>query len=144
VCNGIDPIDDDELLYRRVPLSQNWYDFDSQELNAQAFAPNKNRDTTGLSVSRAKYKSLEDAARGQPGKSYLVAIVRAGDLARAGIQVVPRPGDGADFDPAHAELLELNAGNYKSTETLERMRKLSCELCLGVEGPFQTPNVTNQ
>ena len=37
-------------------------------------------DVTGLSVSRAKYKSIQDAAKGLRGKAYYVAVLRAGDL----------------------------------------------------------------
>ena len=88
--DGIEPITDDELLYRRIPASMGWYSA-SAGLSPQAFAPHATNDITGLSVSRAKYKSIQAAAKGRPGKSYYVAILRAGDLRQRGIQVVPRP-----------------------------------------------------
>ena len=60
----------------------------------------------------------------------------AGDLRQKGIAVVPRPETPTGNDPAHAELPDLNAGNYKSDETLERQRLLAEELYLKVKGPF--------
>ena len=127
--NGTEPIADQELLYRRVPLA--WYSADTG-LDPQAFAPHKIHDATGLSVSRDKHKSIEDAAKGRPGKSYYVAVLLAGDLQRHGIQVVPRPRPN---DPGHAELPDLNAANRKANRTLE-IERLLAELCLRVEGPF--------
>lgn len=127
--NGLDPIADDELLYRRVPLS--WYDA-ATGLNDQAFAPHKERDKTGLSVTRAKYKTINDAAKGTPGKSYYIAVLRAGDLRNAGIEVEPRPG--VD-DPGHTELPQLNAQTCKDDITLERQRALK-QLCVDIAGPF--------
>jgi hypothetical protein len=126
-------IADDEVLYRRVPASTGWYSPESGLLNPQAFAP-RTDDTSGLSVSRGKYKSIEDAAKGRPGKSYYVAVLRAGDLRQQDIAVEPRP---RSDDPGHSELPDLNAGNRKTTETLERQRVL-VSLCLRVEGPFAT------
>jgi hypothetical protein len=137
VSDGIEPIADDELLYRRVPAAAQpqRYDPIRRQLSDQAFAPHKLYDSTGLSVSRAKYKQLEEAAKGQPGKSYYVAVVRAGDLRQHGIEVEARPHPD---DPGHAELPQLNAGNYKDSVTLERQRVL-VTLCLSVEGPHTTP-----
>lgn len=140
--NELDPIADDEVLYRRVSASAvpQQYDPATGSLGDQAFAPHKIMDVSGLSISRAKFKSLEEAALGRPGKSYFVAVLLAGDLRQRGIEVVPRPElpDG-QFDPAHAELPDLNAANRKEDITLERQRILAHELCLRVEGPFHTP-----
>jgi len=133
VDNGTEPIADDELLYRRVPASTGWYDPATGLLNPEAFAPHKTHDVTGLSVSRAKFKSIEEAAKGRPGKLYYVAVLRAGDLRRIGIEVVPRA---QPDDPAHAELPDLNSGNRKADETLERQRLMAEELRPRVEGLF--------
>lgn len=126
-----EPIADDEVLFRRVPASTGWYSPETG-LKTEAFAPHKTDDSTGLSVSRNKYKTVEEAARGRPGKSYYVVILRAGDLRKQGIAVEPRPLPG---DPGHAELPELNSRNRKTSETLERQRIL-VRLSLGVAGPF--------
>lgn len=129
--DGTEPIADEELLYRRVPASMGWYN-PVTGLNPQAFAPRKD-DSAGISVSREKYKSIEDAAKGQAGKMYYISVLRAGDLRRNGIEVVPEPHPG---DCGHAELPDLNAANRKADKTLELQRLLAQELCVRVEGPF--------
>lgn len=128
---GTEPIADEELLYRRVSERSGWYSRKTG-LNAEAFAPHKQNDITGLSVARGNYKSIEQSAQPKPDRPYYVAVLRAGDLRHKGIQVVPRPILG---DPGHAELPELNAGNRKSDRTLE-LQRILVELCLRVEGPF--------
>ena len=127
-----EPIAHEELLYRRVPESMGWYS-PGVVLNSQAFAPRPD-DLTGPSISRAKYKSIQDAAKGVRGKAYYVAVLRAGDLRQAGIQVRPDPRPG---DPGHAELPDLNSANRKENRTLELQRVLAEQLCLWVEGPFR-------
>ena len=131
MANGHEPIADDELLYRRVPVT--WFHHSTGLPLHDAFGPNKNRDLTGLSLSRARYKTAEQAALSQqPGKQYYVAVLRALDVRQAGMRIDPRPT--AD-DPSHCEIPDLRADNYKETITLERQRRL-VELCLRVEGPF--------
>lgn len=125
---GAEPVADDELLFRRIPLV--WYQ--NGLLSHQAFAPHKVNDTTGLSVSRAKLTSIHDAARGRFGRSYFIAVFRAKDLRKHGIEVVPRP---LPDDRAHAEFPDLRADNRKAEETLQR-QQLLVELCTRVEGPF--------
>ena len=129
-----DPIADDEILFRRVPVSQGWYSLETGILLPEAFQPHAKNDTTGLSVARKKYKTAKEAAKGRPGKSYFVVKLRAGDLRRLGIAVEPRP---LDNDPGHAELPDLNSGNRKTTSTIERQHVLA-KNHLGVEGPFVT------
>ena len=134
--SDIDPIEDDELLFRRVlPI---WYEPETGVLNPQAFHPNKH-DVTGISISRQKFTLIKEAARGR-GKVYFVAVLLAGDLRQRGIKIVPRPElpDG-QYDLSHAELPEINASNRREDLTLERERILAEKLCLRVEGPFLTP-----
>jgi hypothetical protein len=129
----VDPIADDEVLCRRIPASTGWYGPSrSPPLEPEAFRPNKN-DTHGLSVSRQKYKSVEQAARGQPGKTYFVALLRAGDIRAAGMEVVPRP---LPDDPGHAEIPELTYDTRKSKLAIEWRTRLAGELCLYIEGPL--------
>lgn len=59
-----DPVEDDELLYRRIPVANNWYSENS--LSPQAYGPHKDRDQTGLSLFRARFVSIETVARGRP------------------------------------------------------------------------------
>src|SRR5262245_18616018 len=132
--DGTEPIDDDEVLYRRIPVSQGWYDTGtSPNPSPQAFRP-RDDDATGLSLVRGgPYNSVEQAAKGPSKKGYFVAILRAGDLRRRGIQVVPRPVEGIS---GHAEIESLTTSNRDTDEALGMMAALAHELCLGVEGPF--------
>lgn len=132
---GAEPIADDELLYRRIPASLNLYDPSAELfLLPDAFRPNAS-DTTGLSLYRSKYKSIEDVARGREGKTYYVAVLRAGDLRAAGIAIVPRPLEG---DPGHVELPGLTYENRKSDRPIEWKSLLALKLCIKVEGPFHS------
>ena len=138
MADGLEPVADDELLYRRVSEASEWYDPATGELSPQAFAPHKTEDQTGLSVSRSKYKTPEQAGVGRPGKTYFVAVLRAGEVKSAGIAVEPRPHVPGGYDPGHAELPDLNSQNRGADDTLERQRKL-VELCIEIKGPFETP-----
>ncbi len=124
-----EPIADDELLYRRVPVSKGWYD--ANGLSPEAFDPRLD-ELSGISVYRAKLMSIEDAARGKSKKGYWVAVLRAGDLRNQGIKVVPRP---EPDDPGHAELPDLTCENRLTIPAQECKLRLS-QLCLRVEGPF--------
>jgi hypothetical protein len=127
---GTEPIADDELLYRRVPVSKEWYS-PEKGLSPEAFDPLES-DVTGISVSRAKYKSVEDAAKGKSKKGYYVAVLRAVDLRTVGIEIQPQP---LPDDPGHAELPQLRYDNRTDEELLERKNRLA-DLPIRVEGPF--------
>ncbi len=132
---GNAPIADDELLLRRIPASTGW--IDDKGVSSLAFRPNRN-DGTGLSISRAEpFKTVKQAARGRPGKSYYVAVLRAGDLRRAGIEVRPAP---LPDDPGHAELPDLTYQDRKTDDALQWADLLANELILSVEGPFASPS----
>jgi len=131
VGDEADPISDDELLYRRIPVNLGWYSLEGG-LTAGAFGPHRKNDQTGLSLSRSKYKSIEEAAKGQPEKAYYVGTLRAGDLRQNGIEVIPRPEPG---DPGHTELPGLNSENRKASLTLELQETL-VKLTIRVDGPF--------
>ena len=124
---GGEPVLDDELLYRRIPVSTKWYDLDrTPTLEPEAFRPNRN-DDTGISVSRAKYKTVRQAATGRAGRKYYVAVVRARDLRGAGMEVAARP---LSDDPSHAEITSLTYGNRKLKRAIE-WRALLAELARG-------------
>ena len=134
MADGTEPIDDDELLYRRVPLSH-FNESNDPKLTPQTFRPRQD-DTTGLSVSRAKYKSIEQVAQNPRDKQYYVAVLRAGDLRAYGISVEPRskPPD----DLGHAELPGLTYDHRRDDSVEEWIVLLAEKLCLRVEGPFPT------
>ncbi len=127
--DGTEPIADDELLYRRIPVSKGW--FSEGGLSPEAFDPRRD-ETTGISVYRDKYKSLEEVGRGKSKTGYYVAEFRAGDLRRHGIEVEPRP---EPDEPGHAELPGLTCLNRLEPEALERKVRLA-RLPLQVHGPF--------
>ena len=132
--DGTEPIDDDELLYRRVPLVH-FNQSNDPKPTPEAFRPHPN-DTTGLSVSRARYKSVEQVAQNSRNKRYYVAVLRAGDLRANGIAVEPRPKP--PDDSGHAELPGLTY-DHRKDDCVEEWKVLLAErLCLRVEGPFPT------
>lgn len=130
---GEEPIEDDEILYRRVPAV--W--FDGNSVDEQVFLPHPKNDPDGLSLSRAKYKSIEEAAKPptlRPGKIYYVARLRARALHEADLSIEPKP---LEDDPGHCILPDLRSENRGSDET----SKLAIILVRGltsddIEGPF--------
>lgn len=126
VNDGTEPVADDEVLYRRIPVSMGWYS--SAGLSPEAFDPRKD-EISGLSVYRAKYKTLEEVARGKSKQGYFVAVLRAGDLRRLGIDVEPKP---ELDDPGHAELPGLTCLNRLDPTSQEQkvlLAKSSQEVC---------------
>jgi hypothetical protein len=131
------PIADEELLYRRLPISMDWSDpVSSAKLSPNAFRP-RDVDETGISVVRGHpYNTIEEAARGTSKKGYYIAVLRARDLRQNGIVVVPRPDPGTC---GHAEITSINAANRDTDEGKKIIEMLSHKLCLRVEGPFHKP-----
>jgi len=127
--DGTEPVADDELLYRRIPVSKGWYT--QKRLSPEAFDPRPG-ERTGISLYREKYKPIQEVARGKGRQGYYVAVLRAGDVRKHGIEVVPRP---QLDDPGHAEMPDLTCDNRLTQEALERKLRL-VELCVRVEGPF--------
>jgi hypothetical protein len=131
---GSEPIDDDELLYRRIPVSSDFYDPQSgQQVSPLAYRP-RAHDKTGLSLIRAKYcSSIEEAAQG-PGKNgYFVSVLRAGDLRAAGILITPDPQPGV---PGHCELRQLRYDVRRTDDVIESCETLAGVLTMRVLGPF--------
>jgi len=133
MADGTEPIDDDEILYRRIPALPNYYNpEDLPPVAVLAFHPRK-EDETGLSIYRAKYKNIGEVAQNPYGKKYYVAVMRAGDLRETAIEVVPRPI--LPDDPGHAEIPSLNFADRYSQRAKEQKKRLAHELC-AVEGPY--------
>lgn len=132
----LDIVNDEEILYRRIPVRPEYY---NPEVDARpslrAFEPIRH-DTTGLSVFREKLTTPEEAARGQLGKPYYVAVLLTRQLRERGIEVVPRPLDGK---PGHAELPGITYDTRHSREVRDREAQLAEELCLEILGPFSPP-----
>jgi hypothetical protein len=130
----IERVDDDEFIYRRIPMQPAYYDphFDSTP-SPLAFKPIKN-DTTGVSVSRALFKTPAEVARNERGKRYYVAKLRVGDLRRRGIRVEAKPI--RPHDLGHAEITSLTWDTRKTQQAEEFMVQLAHELVLEVLGPL--------
>ena len=134
MLDGTEPIADGEELYRRIPISNNWYDpaTDSRP-SPKAFRPHR-ADETGLSVFRAKYNTPDQVAENERGSRYYIAVLRAGDLRANGLEVVPKavPPD----CPGHAEILSLTYENRRTAEAEGQQLLLAERLCVRIEGPF--------
>lgn len=133
-------VEDDEFIFRRIPIRPGWYDPASGVLMRQAFNP-RNDDTTGLSVTRAHSERhpdfltpAQDAALGTNTSGYYVAVLGVGDLRKAGIEVVASPD--LPQNPGHAHLPQLTYDSRRSDESIDTMERLSTSLTLRVEGPF--------
>ncbi|MGH7135893.1 MAG: hypothetical protein ACREHD_09145 [Pirellulales bacterium] len=124
------PISDDETLYRRVPVSQNW--IRGGKILPEAFQPRRD-DTTGLSVFRAKFRKLEDVAKGASKYGYYVLEMRAGDLRTADIEIVPKVDEQV---PGHAEIPSLAFQQPETDLSLAHRQRLADDLVTGIHGPF--------
>lgn len=133
--DGTEPIDDDELLYRRIPVSMSWYS--NNQLSPEAFDPRPD-ETTGISIYRDKYKTIEEVAKGKSKKGYFVVVFRARDLRQRGIEIVPRPDTPDGWDAGHAELPSLTASNRDSDAAMETKLALTT-LPIAIRGPFMPP-----
>ena len=133
LSDGSEDINDDEILFRRIPVSKGWYSESDNYVMSEAFAPIK-LDVTGLSLTRAKYISSEEVGKSGSSKlGYFVVQLRAGDLRRANIRIFPKPEPG---NPGHCELPDLRF-DIADTEAAEVIKEKLSNHCLKVEGPFK-------
>ena len=130
-----DDIEDDELLYRRIPCRPEYHNPGvSDRPSWLAFNPMK-QDTTGLSLYRAKATTPERVASAGRGKGYYVGVLRAGDIRRHEMRIVATAGDPGG--PAgHVEIIDLTYDLRKSDRVRELEVLLADKLCLDVLGPF--------
>jgi len=132
--NGILRIGDDEILFRRIPVSTDWYD---GKVSPNAFNPTKS-DIDGISVYRKTFLSAPDlAGKGRNVKGYYVVALRAIDLKQSVIRVIPNP---LPDDPDHALIPDLTYSN-KDSDRSKMLKIRLAELCiLPAEGPFIPTN----
>lgn len=126
-----EPLGEEELVYRRVPLVY----VENGILSHRAFRPTTN-DCDGISLVRAAYTSPEAAARGMTMKPCFLAKMRVRDIRRLGLTVVPDP---THDQPGHCLVPEL------STSTIEQTRDIQAQLLgtvLEVLGPV-TPSLAS-
>lgn len=127
---GEEPLADSELVYRRVPES--YYPEPSEgKPDLLAFRPRK-EDIRGISLARAKYISIETAARSGASKPFFVAVLQVTELRQAGLEVLPDPKEG---EPSHCLIPQIRHDTKRDSATLEWQKLLAEKLCR-MEGPF--------
>ena len=130
--DGTEPIAPNELLYRRISFALYDPERDSAA-SPRAFRPNE-KDTTGLSLYRAKYHTPEEIAPAIAKHPYWVGILRAKDILRDGMSLVPRPMPPQFI--GHAEITDLTY-ECRRTRHAESLQMILVEkLCKEILGPF--------
>ncbi len=130
-------LDDNETIFRRIPVSTDWYDADQNEVKPDAFRPKK-YDLTGISVSRVRsevqpdFLDLQQIAQGRSSQGYYIVQLSVRTLRENRIDVVAKP---LDDNPGHAELPQLTYENRKSKPSQEIMVLLAHKLVEHVHGP---------
>jgi len=141
IGDGSEPIDDSELILRRIPANNpQFYKPGDARPALAAFTPSA-QDITGLSLGRTKYIQVMDfAAKGRLGSDYYVAVLSVKELRGRGIAILPAPiGEGEDRERDHCEIPFINTttnkhGNKAAIRVL--MHLLASELCQRIDGPF--------
>lgn len=122
---GTEAIEDDEIVYRRVPVDH-WAGPDGEPA-PQAFLPHRTADEDGLSFERAKYSTPEQVAARKPHRPSYVVALRVRDLRRAGLQVDPDPDPEHD-NPGHCLMRRLRSELRRDSETRNIAETLAHEL----------------
>ena len=133
MADGTEPIDPDEIIYRRVPIGSVYKPNRNPALSQKAFSP-RNCDSDGVSVIRAKFLNgpRDAAAEGCLGMEFYVIEFRAGDLQGAGATIMPDP----ELDcVGHALVTNINAANRDLSETQSLMQRCR-NLTYRAHGPF--------
>lgn len=131
--DGTEPVLDSEILYRRIPCNPEYYNPDiDPPISPESFRPRKD-DLTGFSVSRAKFKTMQQVAVNDRGSKYYVASLLAGKLRENDIDIEPDPLSG---DLGHAKIPNLTYENRKTPRAKEIKVLLALKLCESIDGPF--------
>jgi len=132
--DATEPIDKNELVYRRITVSSNYFKATrTPPLSASAFKP-VSRDTDGISLTRKNYVSSpkDAAAGGFLGKDYYVIEMRAGDIESIGVTIKPDPKPG---NIGHAIIPEIRIQDADTDRVLEAMNAAR-NLPFACHGPF--------
>ena len=126
-----EPIDRDELLYRRVIHNHYKQGDPTLPLPYAALKPEK-RDITGLSLFRNRYRTAESIVR--PGRPDYVAVFHVGTLLDNGINVVISEAGGS----GHVEIPDVTYDRRKDIHVTEIIDLMTKELYREVLGPFNS------
>jgi hypothetical protein len=129
---GDEPVEDAEVLYRRVPELK--MDLARRRPLDVGFRPHPEKDHDGISLFRAKYHPPKDLRGRQSRRPCWFAVLVAVDLRRIGLGPVPRPIPEAK---GHVTVPELNSSNGKTDQALKWQQQLADEITREVLGPFE-------
>lgn len=140
-----DEVGEDEILVRRVPSKDDYFD---ARLLAEAplgpthlaFRPSA-RDVDGLSLSRLKCDAHPDfhvleqyiPATSKDDKPRYLALMRASVLLNAGLVLKP---DRQPDDPGHVLVTSLRSDNRRTDAVTAFALTMAREWCFRVVGPF--------
>jgi hypothetical protein len=123
------PIDPDEPILRRIPVTPGFYDrAKAPPVQAGAFRPNPN-DNDGISFYRERELPVSELVRrtNKPARSFTIVRLTAGDLLNLGLTLQPKQED-EDW-PGHLVVPEINKPAYddpaQSSRVKEFCRKLT-------------------
>jgi len=135
--DGNEPIDRNELVYRRVCENTNFFKPGrAPPLSSRAFSPTTH-DSDGISLIRAAYSNPEDAASGgYQGRSYYVIELRVSDVLSLGLTIRPDPL--AD-EMGHAVIPEINIREMRTEKVATALNDLR-NLEFRHYGPFPGKN----
>ena len=137
-ASAIPQLDDNEIIYRKVPVSQNWVNAETGEVDANAFRPHRDNDIDGISMDRARsvnapdFRLPQEAGSGASRRGYYVVALRISELRAHGIEVAPKP---IPDNPGHVELPGLRADNRNGDDAKGIMDFLARHKC-DTLGPF--------
>lgn len=130
MSDGSEPVENSEILYRRIPKI--WYD--DKEIDSEAFLPHRENDTSGISLFRAKYHTIEFAALSpRPNRIYYVASVQAQNLQNIGLTIIPDP---LPEKIGHCLIPELCSSKRSDNDVRTFAHMLATKLVDRVDGPF--------
>src|SRR5262249_23609773 len=134
------PIDPDEVLLRRIPITGGYFDpKKSPPVQPGAFRPNAG-DTDGISIYRERLLSalkLVASTKRAPGTTK-VARLLARDLQALGVTLEPKQEEG-DL-PGHVVIPEINYGDYDSRDPARNERPTA--LCKSLADLANKPGAT--
>jgi len=131
MADGDEPIADEEIIYRRVP-KDHYPPPRKGKPSPKAFRP-KDYDTDGISLTRAKYSTIDKAARGSREIPAFVAVLMARGVRELGLTLQPDP---QPDDPGHFLIPKLDYARRKLDWSEASQVQLAEELCR-MENPLR-------